>query len=227
MPTMAKKQIPVDPTWPAWRKSLADMLNNSNTNMKELSLKAGLGETFVRDVVMRGREPTVSNWDALLAELRKITDQPITQSRDPREVEVIGVVQAGYWTESFEWELDDRYSVPIPNDVKYSRMKLFGAEMRGASMNKWRPEGTVIIFTDQIEIGEELKPGKRYVVERTNAAGEHECTVKMLWQDEDGVFWLLPESTDPRFQEPIKVNGNDGDTVRIMGRVTHTIVSED
>lgn len=150
----------------------------------------------------------------------------VAQSLEMRPVEVIGHVQAGYWTEAFEWEEEDRYVVAVPADAALASFKLYGAEMRGASMDKWRPEGTIVVFTDQVEIGEEPRVDSRYVVERTNSAGEHECTVKKLWQDEDGVVWLLPESSDPRFQEPIQVTGDEGDTVRILGRVTYSVSRE-
>lgn len=151
------------------------------------------------------------------------------EARSPvemRTVEVVGHVQAGYWTEAFEWEEEDHYLVPVPADPELAAYTLRGAELRGNSMNKWRPEGTVVVVTDQIETAEDLRIGSRYLVERTNSAGEHESTVKKLWQDDNGEFWLLPESTDPRFQEPIHVNGNDGDTVRILGRVTYSVSRE-
>lgn len=143
-----------------------------------------------------------------------------------RAVQVIGHVQAGYWTEAFEWEEEDRYLVPVPADPELAAYTLRGAELRGNSMNKWRPEGTVVVVTDQIETAEDLRIGSRYLVERTNSAGEHETTVKTLWKDDQGEIWLLPESTDPRFQEPIKIDGNEGDTIRIMGRVTYSVAKE-
>lgn len=169
--------------------------------------------------------------DELLA-IEQITGLPAPRAQpvspvEMRPVQVIGHVQAGYWTEAFEWEEEDRYVVPVPADPELKPYKLTGAEMRGASMNKWRPEGTVIVFTDQIETAEDLRAGSRYVIERTNSAGEHECTVKRLWRDEQGKFWLLPESTDPRFQEPIQIGGADDDTVRIMGRVAYSVARED
>lgn len=148
------------------------------------------------------------------------------QALEMRPVQVIGHVQAGIWTEAFEWEEEERYIVPVPADPEFAGYKLYGAEMRGASMNKWRPEGTVIVFTDQIETAEDLRIGSRYVVERTNGTGEHECTVKTLWKDEDGHAWLLPESSDPRFQEPLKVDGESGETIRILGRVTYSVSRE-
>ncbi len=142
-----------------------------------------------------------------------------------RPVEVVGHVQAGYWTEAFEWPEEERYVVPVPADPEYAAYKLIAAEMRGLSMNKWRPEGTVVVFTDMIDTQEELRPGRRYFVQRSNGH-EYECTIKTLWQDEEGKLWLLPESTDPRFQEPLSLDGDTGDEIRIVGRVAYSVAKE-
>lgn len=93
-------------------------------------------------------------------------------------------------------------------------------------MNKRYPDGTVLVFTDALERPEDLIAGKRYIVERERADGLREATVKKLWQDEYGAMWLLPESDDPRFQEAIPINGEDGDMVRILGRVRFSVTRE-
>jgi hypothetical protein len=142
-----------------------------------------------------------------------------------RHVEVSGHVQAGEWSESWEWDDADKYHIAIQLKVPLS-LKLHGAEFRGPSMNMRYPEGTVLMFDDLRETGESLIPGKRYIVEKTSADGLVEATVKTLWQDETGKFWLRPESDDPRFQQVIPLEGNDGDTIRIVGRVRYAIVDE-
>lgn len=143
-----------------------------------------------------------------------------------RQVSVKAHVQAGEWSESNEWMDDDQYNVAIPDDPALRPYQLFGAETRGPSMDKVYPEGTSLIFTEQIETSEQIIPGKRYIVERERADGLREETVKTLWKDDDGRFWLIPESTDPRFNEPIPLNGEDGDTIRIVGRVVYSVRRE-
>ncbi len=128
-------------------------------------------------------------------------------------------VQAGHWSESNEWPPDDQYMVPVPDDADLRGITLFAAETRGPSMNRRWPEGTVIVFTAGIETEDDVIIGKRYIVEWERADGLREATVKTLWRDDDGKFWLLPESDDPRHQAPIALNGNEGDTIRLVGRV--------
>ena len=37
----------------------------------------------------------------------------------------------------------------------------------------------------------------------------------------------MPESTDPRHQQPIEIDGDNGDTVRMVGRVRYSVQRED
>ena len=146
---------------------------------------------------------------------------------ETRHVEVRAYVQAGHYAESHDLDDEDRYEVAIPNDLKFKQVPLYGAEVRGPSMNRRYPEGTALVFTDVIETGEDITVGKRYIVERERPDGMRETTVKLLWQDDAGRYWLLPESTDPRFQQPIALEGEDGETVRILGRVRYAVARED
>lgn len=145
-----------------------------------------------------------------------------------RRVVVAAHIQAGAWSESWEWVEDDQYPVFIPDDSEFRGFRLFGAETRGPSMNRRYPERTVLVFTDIQETGETPIPGKRYIVERRRSSGESEHTVKLLHVDEEGKYWLLPESDDPRFQAPISVEdgASDDDTVVILGRVWYAVSKE-
>lgn len=192
----------------------------------EAATKAGLERTYIRDIV-QGKKHSVRT-DKLEALARALQLDPsdlslskATASLDSgvRHVDVKGFVQAGHWAETWEWSDDDVYSVPIRDDPALRSFMLHAAETRGPSMNRRYPEGTVLVFTDIIETGASLELGKRYIVERERADGLREATVKTLWRDEAGKIWLLPESDDPRFQEPIPIDGNEDDTVRVIGRV--------
>lgn len=143
-----------------------------------------------------------------------------------RKVKIVGFVQAGEFAEAWQWEQDDIYEMPIPADEKFRGYSLLGVETKGTSMNKRYPEGTVLIYTNAIDTREDLKPGKRYVIERHKPDGTIEATVKLLWLDNAGKAWLLPESTDPLFQQPIPLAGLDGETIQIVGRVRYAITRE-
>lgn len=143
-----------------------------------------------------------------------------------RTVEVLGHVQAGHWAEAWELPESDRFAIPIRDETDWKALELFAVETRGPSMDRIYPEGTVVVFASYHDTREPLMPGKRYIVERERADGLREATVKTLWRDDTGRLWLIPESTDPRFQEPIAIDGDDGDTIRIVGRVIYSVRRE-
>ncbi|MCP4934810.1 MAG: S24 family peptidase [bacterium] len=143
-----------------------------------------------------------------------------------RYVTVKSHVQAGEWAEDLQWDETDWYEVAVPDDPNLRPYTLYGAEARGPSMNKRYPEGTILVFTSAIETQEESQVGKKYIVERERVDGQREATVKTLHQDDSGKHWLLPESTDPLHQQPIEVNADDGDTVRLVGRVRFAVSRE-
>lgn len=149
--------------------------------------------------------------------------------RDPmsglRVVRVQQNVQAGAYAESNLWSDDEGYDVVVPIDEKLNGLKLYGTEVRGSSMDKLYPEGTVLVYTSIFETSESFEAGKRYIVERERTDGLRESTVKTLQKDADGHFWLVPESTDPRWVS-IPANGASGESVRIVGRVQYSVKRE-
>lgn len=194
---------------------------------EQLGERLGVGWQTISNVE-RGHTGLSSKKIEAYAHALEVDPQDIVSADDGmRRVPVIGHVQAGHFAESWQWEDEDSYEVHVPDEARLQHFTLRGAETRGPSMNRRYPEGTVVIFTDMVETGEDIVVGKRYVIERERADGLREATVKLLWRDDAGKFWLLPESTDPRFQEPIELNGGEDDTIRIVGRVRGAYVRED
>lgn len=143
-----------------------------------------------------------------------------------RTVKVTGRVQAGEWAEQWQWEEEDFYEVPVPADPDLAGYALYAAETRGTSMNRRYPEGTVLVYTSAIHTMEDITPGQRYIVERAAADGTLEATVKLVFRDERGKLWLIPESTDPLFQAAIPLDGGEDDTIRIIGKVRFSVARE-
>lgn len=177
--------------------------------------------------LINGQRKLDLDWMEKFAKALNVSTAEIIEERSPaRVVTVQGFVQAGEWAETWEWDHEQQYDVAVPDDPEFRPFTLYAAEARGPSMNKRYPEGTVLVFTHAIETEEQVSPGKRYVVERERADGLREATVKVFWIDDAGKPWLLPESDDPRFQQPIALDGDDGDTVRIVGQVRYAVSRE-
>jgi len=170
---------------------------------------------------------TVSRMEQLAKILQCEPVDFISNPSNLRTVQVRQNVEAGAWNESLEWDESDWYDVTIPDDPLYRSYKLYGAETHGPSMNKRYADKSALIYTSIIETGERPQVGKRYIVETEHADGQREATVKTLWRDDAGEMWLIPESTDPRHQQPIPLHGHDGNNVRIVGRVVASVQRED
>lgn len=193
---------------------------------RKLCMTAGVGEHAIRNI-RKGHAPKPDNLhkialvlgipDAYLLEAaatptpRNGAAAGIPSPHDAiAQVETVyvkGAVQAGLWQDALEWPAIDWKQVYIPTDLRYPNTPRFGLEVRGPSMNKIYPEGSIIIAVKLDDIGRQARSGERVVVlRRSNNSSEMEATVKKyeITPDEKHVLW--PESTDPFFQSPIILN---------------------
>jgi len=152
--------------------------------------------------------------EALGVHAAEIMDDPTNEI-----VWVRGIAQAGAFSEAVEWDRDRWYPLLVNVDEVWSQFEKFGVETHGPSMNLVYPQGTVCICVSMIETELEPEVGKRYLVQRIDSAGNHETTIKELQVDDQGRPWLVPRSSDPAFQQPIPIDGDEGDTVQIVARV--------
>lgn len=207
------------------RNRIRELREAQGLSQEALGAKVGVHwQTVLR--AESGKTALGANKLRSYADALGVEPDDLVQPDEGRMVTVKGFVQAGHWAETWEWHEDEQYQVPVPDDPALRHFTLHAAEARGPSMDKRYPEGTVLVFTDIVQSGDDLQLGKRYIIERERADGMREATVKTLWRDEAGKIWLLPESNDPRFQEPIPVESNEDDTVRIVGRVRFAVSRE-
>lgn len=125
---------------------------------------------------------------------------------DPVElttIPVIGAVEAGTWREAMEWAPSDRYDLAVNHDPDHPGVRRFGLIVRGPSMNRVMPEGTVLICAKLLDLGENPVPGDYVICRRLQPSGLVEATVKQYEVDRDGRHWLWPRSDHPAHQAPI------------------------
>ncbi|KQM99451.1 S24 family peptidase [Sphingomonas sp. Leaf226] len=110
-------------------------------------------------------------------------------------------VEAGSWREQTEWGPADWYEIQIePSD--FGRRHTFGAVVKGRSMEKVLPPGTILRCED-IAFGlTSFNDGDYAIVQRTRH-GLTELTCKRLALQPDGTWMLHAESYQPEFQDPI------------------------
>lgn len=146
-----------------------------------------------------------------------------------QSISVIGAAQAGAWRAALQWDAADQYEVATVLDDSYRQKTVYGLEVRGSSMNRRYPEGSVVICVPTAEYDLEISDGKRVHVE-IRRGGEVEATIKRYRLDADAKPWLWPESDDPLWQSPIPAEPTDGDDateVVIAGVVIGCFLKED
>lgn len=76
-----------------WREQIETLLQNHNLNMKAVSLAAGRGETFVRDILKRDRTPSTENLRLVMDAIARLSGRvPLDPATDvqPADVPPIG-----------------------------------------------------------------------------------------------------------------------------------------
>lgn len=127
-----------------------------------------------------------------------------------RAASVVGAVQAGQWAEALEWPPSERYEVIVPGDPAFAGLPVTALEVRGPSMNRIYPAGTVLICVGAVYLsGYAFGTGDRVIVQRRDRTGLLEATVKEYVLDEGNHAWLWPRSDDPNFQQPWRVPDGD------------------
>lgn len=207
--------------------------------IKELMRERNLSRDDVADGIdahpitvsklISGKMKLTTEWMDKFAKVFNVPPEQIIAAApaNTRRIRVRSYVEAGVWADHHEWPEDDWYEVAIPDDPRFRTIELVGAETRGPSMNRRYPERTVLVHTDIFAHPEPLEIGKRYIVERERPDGLRETTVKTLERDESGKLWLMPESTDPRFQSPIPIDDDLDALIRVIGRVVYSVQRED
>lgn len=119
---------------------------------------------------------------------------------------VIGEVQAGVWREIDFVDEPKHPQLPLGPDPRYHGKQQFALLVQGESMNKIFAPGTFIICVSWSDVGRQPREGDIVVVERRRD-GMVETTVKKI-AVQNRKLVLMPESTDPRFQNPIELEGS-------------------
>lgn len=141
---------------------------------------------------------------------------------DVQAIPVIGFVAAGHWLEA-DQDMDagfDGVNVSIPGAPGLPLEMQFAVRVHGESLNRIAAPGDSLVCVDVVKSGAAVRDGDLVIVRRTSAdGGRHEYTAKRYRVDARGVAVLWPESNDPRYQTPLPVDGADGETIEITGKV--------
>lgn len=121
----------------------------------------------------------------------------------PTSIWVVGKIEAGAFQDALEWDQSRWYPVDVPVPERF-RKRARALEVRGPSMNKEYPEGSVVVWVKTLD----FRPARHedHVVVYAHAHDDGiEATVKELRVDDDGRQWLWPLSWHPEHQVPVEI----------------------
>lgn len=209
-------------------KKIKDLRISKGMRQHELAKKIGASQGSVSKWE-RGKDSPDRENLMRLAALEGVSVNEfmgLTDSRQigGRRVHVVGELAAGAWLEAVAWPEQDQYevSVALPEDL--SGTPLEGYVVRGNSMNKLYPDGSIVYVTPLRSARGGASSGDIVMVMRTDSSGMVEGTVKEYVVDENGKKWLWPKSSAPEHQAPLSLDAEkQGSTLDVI--ITGVVVA--
>lgn len=194
------------------------MMQAQNTNPKRLAKEAGVGATYVRDIIEgRSLDPKTGKLVQIAKALGCTLDELLGKGSTVEpihttQIEVRGDVQAGVWREAIEWPQADWYAITVPLDVAFAGLHRYGLLVKGDSMDKVFPDGSIAVVINLVDLGRMPKTGEiAVVVQRSKTSNEFEATVKAVQVLDSGEIILWPQSTNPDFATPVRIKPGECD----------------
>jgi len=138
-------------------------------------------------------------------------ESPILYEGRGRAVPLVGEIKAGEWREASDLTALGGDSIVVPGAPDIGPRD-YALIVRGESMNKIYPDGTVVVCRPLPLFERDLKRTDKVHVERRDKTGLVEATIKEIDQDSSGRFWLWPRSTEPEHQLPYMMPSGNGET---------------
>lgn len=212
----------------AWIDGICEELGITYT---ELARRAGVDSaTLTRFMNNPKYKPNLS--DTTLQKIAEATRQPLpgeaSISQLPRPiglptVKVVGTAAAGLWKDvSIIAESNYAHEeIPVIENHRYAGHQQYALLVEGNSVNRIIQDGDYAICVSLGDLGIEPRDGQYVHVERSRG-GLQEVTIKK-YRIVNGEVQLWPDSTDPKFHEPLEMRHDDEDTeVTIRGLVIGT-----
>jgi hypothetical protein len=129
----------------------------------------------------------------------------------------LGTVAAGLWSEVPELQENLLERVPVAPDSRFPADAQYALRVRGASIDKIAPDGSVIACVDITAAGIEPRVDDLVCVERRRGSLV-ETSVKRVKRGRKGLE-LWPESNDPQQKPLLMADGKSETTVEIKALV--------
>lgn len=169
--------------------------------------------------VARGERDLSATEMAQIAELAggELPATALETGPRPRYVPVLGEVAAGLWRDVGDF-VDFNYSILSSIEARWPANSVCAYKVVGESINLRAGDGDHVIVLSRDQAPRGLQSGDWVVVERTRH-DLRERTVKIAKMNSYGDWELWPQSSDPRFKDPILLGQHDGEIVEVVGFV--------
>lgn len=149
-----------------WLTKLIAAMKMQNKKAKPLSLAAGLSETYIRDLIERGVEPTLAKLEAIANQLGLPMSYFFDEESTPPQIAIKGYASGGdRWTPVDDYQDGDGIA---HIDLDIANPDLIGVRVRGPSMSPVFRDGDDLICFPQHGLDISSAVGKDCVVETAN-----------------------------------------------------------
>jgi SOS-response transcriptional repressor LexA len=215
----------------SWNERLRRLVKEKGLSKAELARRSGVPydnvNKYLRGDVENPRGDALEKLARALDTSTLYLQSGLTDRKPlpSRGVPFRGEVAAGVWIEVGEGqEVPDDY-LPFNPLPQYPEGAVYCLTVRGDSLDKVAPPGTVLVCVDLYSSGIDIKDGDLVIVERAKFQdGLLEMTAKRVRAVKGG-FELYPESTNPKWK-PIaypRAPNSDGESIRILARVDYVL----
>ncbi len=217
---------------------IKERIEATGQNEKDVSL-AATGTAFAIRNLKRGSTPGVDLFEKLApvlettaawlaygagSEAAPVLAPPRPSWPPMQTLPIIGEVAAGQW-QTIDQEIDAPFydDIAVAPSPLYPADHQFGVVVRGTSINRVAPDGSVLACLDLRKA--RIPPRQRdvVIVEQRRAGGHEIMRTAKRYVEVDGAVELWPDSTDPRWKSPIVVEPGEEDEgveIEVIGKVT-------
>lgn len=200
---------------------LSQVMAEKNLSQADLARLLGVERQTVYKVLTGKRR--LNSDELLKLQVELGISPPLTHSPSIHVgyVKVVGEVAGGLWKDVTYSDFVE-YEIPIVHDPRWPEEALKALVVRGESINRRARDGDIVL-TLALKFAPRSFAAGDWVIAERQRGDLIETTVKRIERDDAGNWILLPDSDDPRFQDPMRLEEDGVESVRVVAFVLEFI----
>jgi SOS-response transcriptional repressor LexA len=211
-----------------FRRRIRERLKTLKKSMRGASLDSGLSAEAIGKILSQPQNsPTLTTIEKLAKGLETTPEwlafEIAVHRPEHPSIDIRGDVAAGLWLEVHAVDEHALDNIPLTADPRYPASAQYALGVRGTSIDRVARPGDYLLCVDIGMTGIEPHADDIVIVERRRAqSGVREVTAKRI-ERRGKTIYLHPDSDDPRWQEPIVIDGrkkSDDEEIVIIALVS-------